>query len=232
MVHTPQPEVVGRDAELEVIDAFLSPHEGGSSALLLEGDAGIGKTTLWRAGLARGQELSYQVLVARPTGAESELPFAGLADLLQVRSKRSCRSCPAPSATRSKQPFSSQSPTARLRSRARSLPRCSRSFASSRAGRQSSSRSMTSNGSTHLRAAALGFVLRRAGGEHPSGFCSAGERTGTHSPTLGMEGLRDGSVERLIGPSQPWRVAPGHHVATGSVAAAARSRPHPRGLGW
>ena len=36
-------EVVGRDAELDVIDGFLAG--GPARALLLEGEAGIGKTT-------------------------------------------------------------------------------------------------------------------------------------------------------------------------------------------
>lgn len=41
------PELVGRDAELEAIEVFLAPQEGERpSALLIEGEAGIGKTTL------------------------------------------------------------------------------------------------------------------------------------------------------------------------------------------
>ncbi len=80
---TLQPELVGRDAELEAIERFLEPGEGERpSALVLEGEAGIGKTTLWRAGLALADECSCRVLVARPTSTEAEMPFAGLSDLI------------------------------------------------------------------------------------------------------------------------------------------------------
>jgi MoxR-like ATPase len=42
-------EVVGREAELEAIDRFLGSEAG--RALVLEGEPGIGKTTLWRVAL-------------------------------------------------------------------------------------------------------------------------------------------------------------------------------------
>ncbi len=45
-------EVVGREAELEAIGAFLG--DPASRALVLEGEAGIGKTTLWLAAAQRG----------------------------------------------------------------------------------------------------------------------------------------------------------------------------------
>lgn len=52
-------------------------------ALCLEGEAGIGKTTVWRAGLELAREKGFRVLVAEPAEAEQSLPYAGLADLLQ-----------------------------------------------------------------------------------------------------------------------------------------------------
>jgi hypothetical protein len=36
-------EIVGRDAELASLHAFVEESEGGSAALVLEGEAGIGK---------------------------------------------------------------------------------------------------------------------------------------------------------------------------------------------
>lgn len=82
-VHIPQPELVGREAEFDAIESFLSRRESdGPPALVLEGEAGIGKTTLWREGLALADARSYRVLVARPASPEFEMPFAGLADLL------------------------------------------------------------------------------------------------------------------------------------------------------
>src|SRR5207248_8017687 len=71
-------KLIGRDQELAAIRAFLDGPA--PAALLLEGEAGIGKTSLWRAALA---EVGRQpVLVARPTAAEAELSFSALGDLL------------------------------------------------------------------------------------------------------------------------------------------------------
>ena len=50
--------------------------------LLLEGDAGIGKTVLWEAGLAIASAAGHTVLRCRPAAAEAQLSFAALADLL------------------------------------------------------------------------------------------------------------------------------------------------------
>jgi DNA-binding CsgD family transcriptional regulator len=43
---------------------------------------GIGKTTLWRAGVGRARELGFCVLESRPAAPERELSFAALGDLL------------------------------------------------------------------------------------------------------------------------------------------------------
>src|SRR5919201_4402401 len=75
-------EPVGRDDELAQIDAFLASVGTGGAALVLEGDAGIGKTTLWLAGVKRARECGFRVLVARPAEAERDLSFATLGDLL------------------------------------------------------------------------------------------------------------------------------------------------------
>ena len=73
--------VVGRDEELAGVAAFL---EGDfPAALLLAGEAGIGKTTVWRAGLEEARERDMRTLVCRPAESEARLSFAGLADLLE-----------------------------------------------------------------------------------------------------------------------------------------------------
>src|SRR6059036_3464240 len=74
-------EIVGREEELASVRAFIDQEEG-LAALVLEGEAGIGKTTLWRAGVERAQEYGFRMLVARPAEAERELSFATLGDLL------------------------------------------------------------------------------------------------------------------------------------------------------
>ncbi len=82
-MRTSQTKLVGRDAELEAIEALLAGAGTETpSTLSLEGDAGIGKTTLWRAGVALAEAGPYQVLVSRPTATETAMPFSGLNDLL------------------------------------------------------------------------------------------------------------------------------------------------------
>jgi hypothetical protein len=70
--------IVGRTAELERIGALLT--DGG--ALVLAGDAGIGKTALFEWGVARAGERGLRVLVARPAEGETALPNAALGDVL------------------------------------------------------------------------------------------------------------------------------------------------------
>ena len=44
-------EIVGREEDRATVEAFVGRAEGGASALVLEGEAGIGKSTLWLAGV-------------------------------------------------------------------------------------------------------------------------------------------------------------------------------------
>src|SRR5688572_21657537 len=75
--------VVGRKDELDAIDGFLESIEGGRApVMLLSGMAGIGKTTLWNAGVGSAKDRSYRVVTARPTEVETGLAFASLGDLL------------------------------------------------------------------------------------------------------------------------------------------------------
>jgi len=74
-------DVVGRREELELIRAHLHAQDG-PSALVLEGVGGIGKTTLWRAGVELARECNYRVLECRSSAAEATFSFAGLRDLL------------------------------------------------------------------------------------------------------------------------------------------------------
>jgi DNA-binding CsgD family transcriptional regulator len=73
--------LIGRTAELETIGGFLAAER--TRGLLLEGTAGIGKTRLWLAALDLARERRDRVLVSRPAGADRELSFAGIADLLE-----------------------------------------------------------------------------------------------------------------------------------------------------
>jgi DNA-binding CsgD family transcriptional regulator len=73
--------VVGRERELAALTSFLG--DGGPVALALEGEAGVGKTTLWLAGVEEAEQRGRRVLQSRPAEAESRLAFAGLGDLLE-----------------------------------------------------------------------------------------------------------------------------------------------------
>jgi DNA-binding CsgD family transcriptional regulator len=73
--------LIGRDEELNAVRAFLSTRRDGPALVLLEGEAGIGKTTLWEAVIA-AEGPRRRVLRARPGEDEMALSFAGLSDLL------------------------------------------------------------------------------------------------------------------------------------------------------
>src|SRR3981081_821955 len=72
----------GRAAELAVSARFLDALQSGPRALVLAGEAGIGKTTLWKQVLADARGRSYCALSCRPSESETALSFAALADLL------------------------------------------------------------------------------------------------------------------------------------------------------
>jgi DNA-binding CsgD family transcriptional regulator len=75
-------EVVGREQELARIDEFLDGVPAGAATLLIEGEPGIGKTTVWLSAVERARERAYRVLAAHPVEAETKLSFAALGDLL------------------------------------------------------------------------------------------------------------------------------------------------------
>jgi DNA-binding CsgD family transcriptional regulator len=76
--------IVGREDELELLESFLREQRAAPAALVLEGEAGIGKSTLWGAGVEHAYELGINVLRSRPAEAERSLPHAGLGDLLEL----------------------------------------------------------------------------------------------------------------------------------------------------
>jgi DNA-binding CsgD family transcriptional regulator len=73
--------VVGRERELAEANGVLAEVGERACGLLLAGEAGIGKTTIWSAVLEEAARRDYHVLTARPSEAEVELPFAVLVDV-------------------------------------------------------------------------------------------------------------------------------------------------------
>jgi DNA-binding CsgD family transcriptional regulator len=76
------PHLVGREEELGAIVRLFDAPELLPGVTLLSGDAGIGKTALWLAGLDAAAARGYRVLSSRPSEAETTFSFAGLTDLL------------------------------------------------------------------------------------------------------------------------------------------------------
>jgi DNA-binding CsgD family transcriptional regulator len=76
------PPIVGREEELRAISDFLELMLSGPCALVLEGSAGIGKTTLWLAGVAEARELDRTVLLTRAAESEARMSYAAIGDLL------------------------------------------------------------------------------------------------------------------------------------------------------
>jgi DNA-binding CsgD family transcriptional regulator len=75
-------EVVGRGAELAALEPFLARTGDGLAALAFEGEAGIGKSTVWQAAADLAAEDGWLVLTSRPARSEQGLTLGGLVDLL------------------------------------------------------------------------------------------------------------------------------------------------------
>jgi DNA-binding CsgD family transcriptional regulator len=87
--------IVGREAELATIYEFVRSADPLRS-LLLTGGPGIGKTTLWEAGVEAGQDGGLRVLSARPSGSETQVSFATLVDLFDGVDLQLLAGLPAP----------------------------------------------------------------------------------------------------------------------------------------
>lgn len=75
--------VIARGGELKAIERFVSAGADHAAVLVLEGEPGMGKTTLWEAAIAAAQDGGARALTARASGAEAQLSFTGLTDLLE-----------------------------------------------------------------------------------------------------------------------------------------------------
>jgi DNA-binding CsgD family transcriptional regulator len=94
----PVAEILGRDDELVVIDEFLGPTAPLPAALVIEGETGIGKTTLWRHAVSLARDRSSRVLTSSPSEAETSLSFSAIADLLDDEVDRAWSALPPPQA--------------------------------------------------------------------------------------------------------------------------------------
>ena len=77
---------VGRDlvrsAEWHRVRDFAQQVRASPAALAIQGEAGAGKSTLWRAGIEAAGAAGYRLLRSEPSASETDLSFAALSDLL------------------------------------------------------------------------------------------------------------------------------------------------------
>jgi DNA-binding CsgD family transcriptional regulator len=89
----------GREAELARVSSFLDAVPNGPDALVLGGEAGIGKSAVWIDALGYARVRSYRVLSSRPTESEAKLSFAAVGDLLDGVVDEVLDALPAPQRT-------------------------------------------------------------------------------------------------------------------------------------
>jgi DNA-binding CsgD family transcriptional regulator len=85
-----------RPIEGRAVDSFLTSSTVQPSALLIEGEPGIGKTTLWLGALEHATARGFRVLSTRAAAAESVLAYTALADMLQDVDPDTWADLPAP----------------------------------------------------------------------------------------------------------------------------------------
>jgi DNA-binding NarL/FixJ family response regulator len=73
---------VVRPAEWRRVREFAAGVRTSPAGLALQGEAGAGKSTLWRAGIDAAATAGNRLLRSEPSASETDLSFAGLSDLL------------------------------------------------------------------------------------------------------------------------------------------------------
>lgn len=71
--------IFGRELELAAIEQFLDSSPTWPNAVVIEGEAGIGKTTLWLEAVRRAEEWGMRALHAQPAESEQKLSYVALA---------------------------------------------------------------------------------------------------------------------------------------------------------
>ncbi|MGA8015897.1 MAG: AAA family ATPase [Candidatus Dormiibacterota bacterium] len=77
----PAAGVIGRRPELAAVEHLLARAAARRAGLVIQGEPGIGKTTLWRATTDAAAARGWQVLSTRPAPLEAALPLSGFGDL-------------------------------------------------------------------------------------------------------------------------------------------------------
>ncbi len=93
---TGTPNLVGREEELSSLLALVDAPERLPAVAVMAGEAGIGKTALWRAAVEEAAARGFLVLSGRPSQAEATFSFSGLTDLLGAVAPQVLPELPAP----------------------------------------------------------------------------------------------------------------------------------------
>ena len=89
-------QLLGREPELARIGAVLEDRRASSPVLVIDGEPGIGKTSLWLAAVGQASARAWHVLAARPTEVEATFAYASLGDLLASILDDDLENLPAP----------------------------------------------------------------------------------------------------------------------------------------
>lgn len=88
--------IIAREPELSVIQAFIHRPVDRPRALVLEGASGIGKSTIWLAGVTAARQHCPHVLSSRPAETERSLANLVLTDLFREVSPGALAALPTP----------------------------------------------------------------------------------------------------------------------------------------
>jgi hypothetical protein len=93
MSRPPHPDalLVGRERQLCIIEELLEGASESGSALHFRGEPGVGKTAILEAAKSQGALREMSLLAATGVPSETNLPFAGLYELLRPIVERSER---------------------------------------------------------------------------------------------------------------------------------------------
>src|SRR3984957_12831044 len=81
-VGSAETQLVGREVEAARVDTLIERLPEGGAALVVSGEAGVGKSALLRYARARADALGFRTLTTGGVESEAELAFAGLHQLL------------------------------------------------------------------------------------------------------------------------------------------------------
>jgi DNA-binding CsgD family transcriptional regulator len=81
-VYVVEPAIIGRAQELAATGRLLDRAAEDAAALVLDGEAGIGKTTLWLEAVRAADARGFRVLQSRPAESEAKLSYSAVADLV------------------------------------------------------------------------------------------------------------------------------------------------------